>query len=686
MRTILKGLVIFSFVLSIVIVSSGCSGVAGDSSTISISLGIENGKAAVPIDELRHIITLDGPTGRQTHSISGRGTIRATVAPGLWRLDAEGYYGNELYSKGSTIAEVKIGKNTSVTIMMTIIWGETPTGGGGGGRSPQKPLLVADFTATSWSGGPESLDNLITNNAPVLPELTKNITIMLDYDPTTPTSFFAHTAAISAPSLSPGQEYTVTLISPPNKRIEITNDGYLTSQMFIFSASTGTTVTLNLGYPGYPENSMLTLDGGGYISSSSLIVVSGTGTDKGILNMYDPVTLQNNKMSGGSSGGAVNVSSGGEFYMYGGNITDNEAGSGNGGGVSVSSTGAFYMYGGNITLNKAISSGGSGGGGVFSEGNFVMESGNIYNNDATVASGYIGGGGVCITGGSFEMKGGTIGPNTARLGAGVLVNASSGTPFIMSGSSAKIYGNIATGSGGGVYIYGGAQFDMNAGTIGPDNIANGLGGGMGGGGLYLNSAGGFTMSGSAVIIENKAMLGGGVNVLAGNLTLSGNAAIIGNIAQYTGGANPMGGGVYFNSPGYNLKMENGTPKINNNSAIYSAAAVLGGGVYHIGGDFYVDAGEIKGNTVSSTPPGNGGGVFANVTSMTAYFEKNGGTIDATNSVVGGSPNSGHVMFLADNSSSYGFDTMPVPPVINSTMTGSISGIPWGFGPWEFFIP
>ena len=86
MRTILKGLTIFSLVLFIFIVAGGCSGVAGDTSTISISLGVENGKAAVSIDELRHVITLNGPTGRQTYSISGRGTIRATVAPGIWRL------------------------------------------------------------------------------------------------------------------------------------------------------------------------------------------------------------------------------------------------------------------------------------------------------------------------------------------------------------------------------------------------------------------------------------------------------------------------------------------------------------------------------------------------------------------------------------------------------------------------
>jgi len=114
---------------------AACSGgsAGGDTATISISLsgGSVEGRATVSIDQLRHVITLSGPTGKQTHTIMGAGTVKATVYPGRWNIDVEGYLSDGLYSVGSASADVKAGKNTNVSIEMTVVWADSAVGGGG---------------------------------------------------------------------------------------------------------------------------------------------------------------------------------------------------------------------------------------------------------------------------------------------------------------------------------------------------------------------------------------------------------------------------------------------------------------------------------------------------------------------------------------------------------------------------
>ena len=115
-----KGILLIIGVLLLV----GCSNGSTDSSTISISFGQATlpGKATVSINQLKHVITLSGPTGTQTHTISGTGTMNATVVAGHWEIDVEGYFGDELYSVGSATTEVKAGRTSNVAIQMTIVW------------------------------------------------------------------------------------------------------------------------------------------------------------------------------------------------------------------------------------------------------------------------------------------------------------------------------------------------------------------------------------------------------------------------------------------------------------------------------------------------------------------------------------------------------------------------------------
>jgi hypothetical protein len=134
------------------------------------------------------------------------------------------------------------------------------------------------------------------------------------------------------------------------------------------------------------------------------------------------------------------------------------------------------------------------------------------------------GGGLYLRDSIAVMSGGTISGNESYSGGGVVVYQ--GTSFTM--NAGDIYGNAATGvldngryagCGGGVYINGngnGTIFDMRGGAIG--NAA--IGGGEGN--------------------RNTANMGGGVYVvgLSTTLTLSGGAVIGGNTAY------SYGGGVY----------------------------------------------------------------------------------------------------------------------------------------------
>ena len=213
----------------------------------------------------------------------------------------------------------------------------------------------------------------------------------------------------------------------------------------------------------------------------------------------------------------------------------------------------------------------------------------------------VSGRGVGVSGGTFNMYGGTV--CGGSLGSGGGVHVSSGT-FNMYGG--RISGNVSKdtsdGGGGGVYVCNSSTFNMSGNAAVSGNTA------QYGGGVYLSSNSAFSMRDHAAISGNSAaMTGGGVFVSSGSITMSSDAVISGNSAGNNGG------GIYISYPG-TFTMENGT--ISGNSA-----ANNGGGVYvHNSGAFTMNSGSISGNRATK----NGGGVY--VESIGTTFTMKDGTI------------------------------------------------------------
>ena len=287
--------------------------------------------------------------------------------------------------------------------------------------------------------------------------------------------------------------------------------------------------------------------------------------------------------------------------------------------------GTFEMYGGSIANNTATNYGGA----VYmTGGTFEMSGGSIANNTATNY-----GGAVYMTGGTFEMSGGSITNNTAEFGFGgaLCVDGDNNNKVTITLSdTAKISNNTAT-NGGGVFMKGtSSTFTMEGGTIFNNtayNESSGTSLGTGhGGGVHIDE-GTFTMF-SGTISGNTANSGGAVMLEeAGTFTMEG-GTISNNTATNHGGAVYMTGGIFT--------MSGGT--IANNTA----TSGFGGALSVDGSNNAVDITLSGTAKISNNTATNGGGVFMKGTSST--FTMEGGTIfnnTAYNESSGTSLGTGH---------------------------------------------
>ena len=290
---------------------------------------------------------------------------------------------------------------------------------------------------------------------------------------------------------------------------------------------------------------------------------------------------------------------------------------GNHGGIQVNAGGSLYIEDGTAILNNRNTTGNQGGGVTVSGANatLTMTGGTISGNSAftaTVSNGVVGG--VFVHNGAvFTMYGGEIYENEGRLGGGVTINAStaflvSDTQFIMEGG--VIHGNRST-LGGGINLERGT-FTMIDGMI-QNNTATGLGNppsttiqaNRGGGGVFVQNAGSFNMSGGTIYDNISHNNGGGVKLLAGTLFSMSDGLIIGNNADNNGGGVHVTGSLFTMNDG----KINGNTSVNNGGGIW-----LGLGNATSNARLNMHDGEISGNTALT---GGGGGIF---TSAASYVD------------------------------------------------------------------
>ncbi len=157
--------------------------------------------------------------------------------------------------------------------------------------------------------------------------------------------------------------------------------------------------------------------------------------------------------------------------------------------------------------------------------------------------------------------------NIAKYGGGIFLDT--GGSLTISGSS-SITGNSATANGGGIFLDTGGSLTMNGGSItGNSATANG-------GGIFLDTGGSLTMSGGSITANSATENGGGIfNV--GSLTLN-SGSILSNAAK-------NGGGIYNSDEG---------------TLSYYNIPISGNSATELGDNYYAEAGSTTtGNGITS---------------------------------------------------------------------------------------
>ncbi|MDR1257295.1 MAG: hypothetical protein LBJ86_06070, partial [Spirochaetaceae bacterium] len=342
-----------------------------------------------------------------------------------------------------------------------------------------------------------------------------------------------------------------------NSAIDVIQGTKLFGQPFVHILLTQDTETVDLGASDQDINGGLVLTATGDSPNSPAEVVidgggreitlSSTGTFPVItVETGVTLTLRNITLTGNNSNNAplIKVDGGMLVLEDGAHITGNTNTAGNGGGVYVTG-GTFDMNGGTISGNTASN---------------------------TAADNY--GGGVYVTGGTFNMTGGTISGNTSTS------------------TSTNTDTAITVGSGGGgVYAAGGSTFEMTGGAISGNTASNTstetgteTTSGSGGGGVYAAGGSTFEMTGGAISGNKATSTNDKITVSGGGVYFAGSACTMTNANITKNTANSLGGGVYFAGSACTMTNANITE---------NTAGLNSGGVYVSSGTFKMDGGAIS---------------------------------------------------------------------------------------------
>ena len=341
----------------------------------------------------------------------------------------------------------------------------------------------------------------------------------------------------------------------------------------------------------------------------------------GTFNMHGG-TISNHVVP--DAGAAVQVDDG-DFNMHGGTIEHNSGGAG---GIHVRFfTARFTMHDGIIRSNSTV---GNGGVRVVVGGSFVMHGGHIYNNTGSSGGGVGVNGLSSVANGSipstFHMHGGVIGgtspayANTAASGAGVWVG--NGARFYMqnytpTGGGPTIPGTGviesnhaagATGEGGGVHISDTSTFNMYAGAIRHNIVADPATLSGHGGGVYLTRSARFYMRGGEIYGHENLFSGGGVYLVGWAPEHTPVFTMYGGVIR----DNTSGGGSGVASLSHaQINIHGGY--IRSNHTIGTTGTIIGGGIASISGgvggsaSFTMTGGTIEHNTSQ----GGAGGIWLN---------------------------------------------------------------------------
>ncbi len=322
------------------------------------------------------------------------------------------------------------------------------------------------------------------------------------------------------------------------------------------------------------------------------------------------------------------------------------------------------------------------------------------------------GGAVYMEGGSFEMSGGAIRSNTARTTFnedGSIAETGRGGALNMAGGTAEITGGEITGctaalggafymasrgGSGGTLTMSGGNISGNTATALFDASGNLLETGRGG---AINMMGGaVAISGSSVIEDCTANLGGAVYMAAGSagghggtLTMSGGRASRNTAATLFNAA----GDFLETGRGGAINMMGGEVTISGDSVIEDCEANLGGAVYMAGGTggahggiFTMTDGTIRGNTANATayPSGEviGTGRGGAINMIGGEVNISGGSIEGCTAELGGgvymanaeSSTQGGTVFMAgrEDRAQGGTFTMTGGEIKSNTATGTIA--------------
>ena len=286
------------------------------------------------------------------------------------------------------------------------------------------------------------------------------------------------------------------------------------------------------------------------------------------------------------------------------NCKTKENGSGTGGGIYL------YKAAGTLENVKVDSCSAKSGGGIYVKGGTLTITGGSFINNSTGGTGQSDGGGAIYNeGAKVTIIGCTIGDDDSRKGnlavqgGGIFVDG--GAECILEAGT-KIIGNgtiglgTGTGNGGGVYVAGNSSLKMKNVTI---KNCEATGTDSAGGGVYLYKG---TCTLEKVIVEEcRAPKGGGIFVSEeAECILKEDVKILQNAAR---GTNSNGGGIFVDKVNSGPQAGTLTIKGSKEKPVVIAKNTAdnhGGGLYSFG-TVTIEYAEIKENTVTH----DGGGMY-----------------------------------------------------------------------------